>query len=413
MIFDSQELLRSDMAGVSVRALRWALIIAAACVSISEARAVQGGGRPASPPASSAPGAAVPRAPRRTPRRDVSPPPPVRKVIPSSLVVKSNPPNCAVSLNGRQAGTTDAAGYLKLTNLKPGQYVLTVSRPDYRDGQSVVDLEPGQEASADVPLIAIPATLNLKAAVPGAHIKIRNVGDFVEQLVGYSIAPGVYSVEVSKNGFRSTTRQLEVSPAKVINVEVPLDPLPEAEALQQAEQFFRGRNYDAAAEVCVVLLSLQPNHPRANLIAGYSHYQAARFGDSLPFLMKAIELSQQVSLPVRHYEKVSSKDQLFAGTLTLQPGSLSYRSSERPGLDFAVPSGRVYELRLDPQKGGRLYAQLGVVRVSGKKEKKEKFYFHPSTSSFNVVGSRSSIECLVSCQQELQAIYRLVLRAKQ
>jgi hypothetical protein len=262
-------------------------------------------------------------------------------------------------------------------------------------------------------LSVIPATLNLKSNIMGAQIKIGGVGEFVEQVNGYSLAPGSYTVEVSKPGYRKATRAFEALPAKTVNLDMTLEPLPPEEALSLAEQYFRARDFDTVVAVCGIILSSQPSHAGANLLAGYSHYQAMRYNEALTFLQTSMALNQQVNIPVKHYEKVSSRDQLFAGTLTLRRGTMAYQSTDRPWLDFTAPAAKIYELKFEPEKGGRLYVQVGIIRDAGKKEKKEKFYFHPSASTITTLGNKANIDCGGNCQQELRALYQLFSRVRQ
>jgi hypothetical protein len=390
--------------------LKWTFLLIAVCLVHTTAQAIQGGGRTTATPNEPArPGL---RERRRIPRREpraASVSKPVRPIPPATLNIKSFPTNCIVLLNGKPVGATDAAGYLRVEKLKPGQYILIARRQDYRDEQRTVQINVGQEALVEISLAALPGTINVIPNVAGANININSIGDFTGQVTNYTIAPGAYRIEVTKPGYQKATRTIEVAPAKFATLEVPLEPLPTDQALAQAEQYLHARDYAMAAAVCDVVLMRQPNNPQATLLTGYSHYYAGRHSQSLPFLFKALTMNQQVSVPVRYYQKVSSRDTLIPGQLTLRLGTFGFRPDGGGG--FSAPASKVYDLKIEPKNGGRIYTQVGISQNSSTKEKKEKFYFHPAAAFASPPGSKSVIEC-ANCQQELLILFQLIQRTK-
>lgn len=370
--------------------------------------ATQGGGRPADrrPPVT------PPREPRRPPRRIIRPgaaPSSSRRVSVGSLTITTHPTNCVILLNGRSTGVTGVDGNLRLNSLSPGRHVLTTSRDNYRPDQRTIEIQAEQETTVEVSLVAFPGMLNVTSNVADASINIISIGNFVGQINDLSIAPGVYRVDVSRPGYQTATRSLEVQPGTPANLEISLEPLPVEQALAQAEQSLRNSDYSTVTAICEVVLRAQPSNERATLLTGYSHYYGGRFNQGLSFLLATLEANNQIEIPVRRYQREPSGDNLFSGMLILRRGSLAFQSNERPDFNFSVPADKIYELRTESQKGGRINVRVGIIRGANQRERRERFYLHPSAAFVAMRGRNGVINC-ASCQEELQAIFQLIQR---
>lgn len=395
----------------------WLMLLPLLSYAASMGFAPQCGGRPCPPPTSKPTPASTNRKPNgritssnNKNNKRPAPSPTPRKVT-AQLTIKSIPLECQVILNNKLVGSTDASGEygrgsLILKNLEPGQYSITVQKEGYRgDGQRTIELKPGQKSSIEINLFAIPGTLTIKPSVAGTNINISNMGSYGE-VVDLPIAPGLYYIEVSKPGYQIAKLTHEPLPAKSMELTVTLEPLPTQQALAQAEQYFRSKDYDTAAAISEVVLTTHPDNMQAIVLMSYSHYYAGRFD----LLTKALAANQQIVIPIKRYQRISSGDDLISGQLVLRRGSIGFKSTEASGFDVTVAANKIYVLNYEAQKR-RIYASVGINQGSSKKEKKEKLYFHPTTSVVNI-GRKSTIECSTNCQQELQAIFRLIHEVK-
>lgn len=367
--------------------------------------AAQPGGRPPGPPPSE-PSRPVRRSSPRTTRPTTAP----RRGV-GSLSLRAHPSNCAVTLNGRQAGTTDAEGRLRLNSLTPGRYVLMTGRENYQTDQRTIEIEVGRETLIELSLIAFPGTLDVTPDVTGALITISNVGEFVGQVRAFSIAPGVYRITVSKPGYQSSLQTVEVRPGAPASVAISLQPLPLEQALADAERRLRSGDYATAISICEVALTVQPDNLRAKTLLGYSHYYARNFDQSLVYLLEAIAANQSIEIPVKRAQRASRGDGLCGGRLTLRRGSFEFRSSECAGVDFSAAANGIYDIRAEARHGGRIYLNIGGIQNSGRRTRRERIYLHPSAAIVSADG-RNRINC-ADCQQELQYVLRLIQQTRQ
>lgn len=330
----------------------------------------------------------------------------------ASLTIKLNPPDSYATLDGKNVVTKKPDGSIDYYDLSPGEHRIVVKKEGYGDYQRTVQLKPGQNPPIEVTLYAMPGTLSIAVQdVVGANISLSDGSKYVDRVVERRMPAGNYSVKVSKPGYQEVTKIFDVPPGKLRDVIVLLPPLPTEQALAQVRQYLDSKNYDRAIEICGVVLKTEPNNPQANQLMGYSHYYAGRFEQSLQHLLKALDGDLQIEIPIKRYQRDSSgNDKLFSGRLVLRRSNFGFQSTEFIGPDSNVLANKIYELSIDAQKGGRIYALIGVNQGSSKKEKKEKIYYHPATAVINSA-RRNTIEC-VNCRQELYLILRLIQRVK-
>ena len=172
---------------------------------------------------------------------------------------------------------------------------------------------------------------------------------------------------------------------------------------------------------CRELLSYAPDSPDAMLLMGYAYYGLALSGDaadvagtyteSFNYFSKAIDLGQEVALPVMHHIALGLDQKLSSGLLTLAKGTLKYSSNDDKGRDFIVSLGSVYELRMEPNNAGRLHMKVGAAQAT--------YNFHPASAGTNrqllYFGPRAqfsynALNCPAGCDLAMGVFYRLMQR---
>lgn len=133
------------------------LILVLCCVCVGYA--AQGGGRPEDrrPPPdrpSQPPRTTLRRLPERpAPRSSVEP---ARRVVRAAasaeLTITTNPPSCAVYLNQRRIGETNANGLLNLPDLAPGRYSITIRKSGYTSAERGINIAPGRSEVVSIAL---------------------------------------------------------------------------------------------------------------------------------------------------------------------------------------------------------------------------------------------------------------------
>ena len=205
--------------------LRFSGLLIALCVCASAGYSFQcPDGTP--PPCKSKP----PRRPGSKPERPTQPATPAPT---AEMTIKTNLAGCAVTVGGVARGNTSQDGMLKIAKLKTGSHTLIITKAGYQKYQSEIELSAGQDQVVEIALTPLPVELNVSVKVPGAKIEIADqVFDGSAQM---SLTPGIYEVKVTKPGYRTVTREVELRPAaRPETISVAMERVPVEELLAQA-----------------------------------------------------------------------------------------------------------------------------------------------------------------------------------
>lgn len=194
-------------------------------------------------------------------KRDPPPPPPP---APGEIYVSVYPPDSTVSVAGSESAAV--GGSFTRGGLAPGGYKLLVRREGYREKVYDVNVTSGARTPLKVDLEPISGVLTVSPSVPDAEINIMVaesgslVGTYSGGARDVKLSPGSYVVTVSKEGYRTITRQVRMESAGSVYLEPPLEPLPRPDASSAAAPRFRPDPYTtagASAEGKFILLSLR------------------------------------------------------------------------------------------------------------------------------------------------------------
>jgi hypothetical protein len=197
--------------------------------------------------------------------------------------------------------------------------------------------------------------------------------------------------------------------------------------LAQARQRFDSSQFDSAAQLSADVLAQDPRNGAAALIAGESYYHLGlasfdsqhavkMYSDSQRQLMQALDAGETVNIPIMHHHSSGLDQDLCAGYVTISKNTFGFHSAQEPAHSFEVPIAKIYELRFEGEKAGRLHTKIGLQR--GKKEAKQTYNFHSAevklvretvmigTSPF----SSNGIACSVACGPSMDVVYQLLLR---
>jgi TonB family protein len=127
---------------------------------------------------------------------------------------------------------SDADGTITLKSLKPAAYTITANKPDHREYKQTVTVSKGQQNFVTVALIPETGHLTVAPSVSGALIEVINIessirsGPYTGTLNHAEFSPGRYRVNVSKDGYKVTTREIAIRASESVYLEPPLEPLP-------------------------------------------------------------------------------------------------------------------------------------------------------------------------------------------
>lgn len=394
------------------------------CCGTVCAQGTKGENEGVQPKEESKPKPPTPRPPRRQPV-PANVPKPAAKPIYAELTVKTNMPGCAVLVDGVAKGLTNESGFLNVTQLKPGQSIITISKAGYVPEEGTLNLSPGETRAVNIVLKPMPGKLNVKPNVTGAKIEVDGT-EYNETVSELALPAGRHKIEVTKAGYRSVTRDVDIKPAEVTNINIPLEPIPVEELLTQVEADFLERRYIKVIESCKKILVTNPDQPRANLLLGQCYYNSDDYLNSIPYLAKAISMGEEFRMNITHRHKgganildISGKilsEDLCEGVIILRKNSFEFQSSSTTKLskssgkhDFQIPYRKIMELNPTFAKD-----QLGmkISLTDNSKEKAKPYDFFPEQATL-VSNSRDGAEIRCSnCKHTTQVLYKLLQQLK-
>jgi hypothetical protein len=146
---------------------------------------------------------------------------------PSQVVIRSDPPDAALKLDGVEKGRTPWIGLLP-----PGQHELLLSKEGYLEASSMLDVPEGRDLDTlrGLTLAAEQATFVVTSEPKGAAVRIDG------QLLGATplIAPspdGEHTLTVEKQGYARATRRIAFSRERSLETNFTLTKLPPEPAL--------------------------------------------------------------------------------------------------------------------------------------------------------------------------------------
>ncbi len=141
----------------------------------------------------------------------VAGPRPVEVAVPMAsnigvLVVKSEPSRAAVYINDKLVGHTEYR-----TNLEEGAYNLKISSPGYAEINRNVIVTKNTEHEENIPMVELAGSLEVISKPDKAEVKIDDKTQGLTPLKIDSIKAGNYTVTISKDGYDTVTREVEIA----------------------------------------------------------------------------------------------------------------------------------------------------------------------------------------------------------
>jgi hypothetical protein len=139
------------------------------------------------------------------------------EMLPSSLVVKTIPPEAQVSINGQPAGE----GFITRA-VKAGSYDLVALLDGYHSLRKEVVLKPGQPTEVEMKLVKIqPGTLSVSTSPSGANISI-NGKPIGKAPASKDLLAGKYHVVAKLDGYEAAEDEASVSESNVTELSLSL-----------------------------------------------------------------------------------------------------------------------------------------------------------------------------------------------
>jgi serine/threonine protein kinase len=325
------------------------------------------------------------------------------------LTVRSQP-GSAVLIDGSGVGTTNSEGVLSIPRLAPGRHLLAVRREGFRQEERTINFG-GQSDVVQVELAALPGRITVTASTPDATFRVDGGRSYTGQISDLELPAGHHTVTATKTGFKPTSIEVDLHPGEVIRSTMTLDMLSPDDLLAEANKSYQAGDFEKAASGSRLVLTTNPEQPKANLMLGHTSYRQKDFPKSIAFFSKAIDLGEQVVLPVKHHHG-GFPDYLCTGIVTLSRSSLAFHSTTASGHDFNVPANKILEIKNEPLKASRVNVNVAI--PNGKKEDKKDFNFHNPAADRYPVSPGSDMVALrcPDCDDSMFVLYRLLAKIR-
>jgi serine/threonine protein kinase len=334
------------------------------------------------------------------------------------LNIKSTPGGAWVRVDDKPVGNTEtASGFLSVPLPGAGGHFVTIGANGYQQTQQSISVAPGASQVIEVTLVPLPGKLNVHPSVSGASIEIVGVGTFSDQVSDRPINPGKYEIRVSKRGYQPVARTVDIQPGQPENIEIPMEPVPTEELLGVLQRQYEVKNYDEVIRGGRDLIANQSGNARLNFLLGLSYFGKGNYSESLPYLSKAIDLGETVTFPIKHHHRgdFGLGDDLCEGEVIFKKGALEFHSTNRRGEDFSILSAKLYEVRSEPTKSGRVSIDVGISK--GNKDEKKTYNFHSTQAGIRLLDPNNpqSLHVLFcnNCQPMMDVFYKLMMKEKQ
>jgi len=203
---------------------------------------------------------------------------------------------------------------------------------------------------------------------------------------------------------------------------------PEA-MLAEARRKFEAAQFDSAAEIASDVLTQDPHNGTAARIAGESYYRLALssfdsqhaiqlYSASQQKMMQALAEGQSVTIPVMHHHTSGLDQDLCSGQIIISRSIFGFHSAQQPEHSFEIPIEKIYEIKLEAEKAGRLHTKIGLQK--GKKESKQTFNFQSAEVKLRretvMIGtspfSSNSIVCTLACGPSIEVVYQVLMKTR-
>ena len=142
------------------------------------------------------------------------------EVLPAMLVIRSDPPGASVYFKGRARGTTP----LTLSNLKPGEVVLRLTKKDYNEWVSSSLLAPDERREIDAVLVRQVGLVSVASDPDNANVFLASQNSDTRTRIGatpifnYETTVGNYIIEIVKSEHHTALLSITVQQGRLTEI---------------------------------------------------------------------------------------------------------------------------------------------------------------------------------------------------
>jgi hypothetical protein len=264
-----------------------------------------------------------------------------------------------------------------------------------------------------VELVALPGKLNLTATPGDAEIRIED-RRYSGRIQGLELRQGRHTVTVSKTGFVTLTRDVDIKPGELQEITLALERKSAAVLVTEAESFLKAGNFLQAELISRSALEVDANNAKAHLALGHTLYNTGSHVESVRHFSRALAAGEEIRLPVAHHHGGFPDDNVCIGDVVIRKDNLAFQSRTAGGHDFSVPAAKIYQVKNEPQKERRVNINVGIPR-GAREDKRDYNFHHPAAKAvpFNP-GNPSTILVVrcVECDDRMVVLFSLLQEIK-
>ena len=310
------------------------------------------------------------------------------KVVTVKLTINVNEPKSEIFLTGKNgnglgasgtAFTADDGSPYTIDNLRPGFYTVIIKKAGFIDFRRQIEIT-GKTPPVNVTLMPAVAFLSISCpGVPDAMIEIDGVGRFTGSVERRSLAPGIYSVNISRKGYLPTNEKINLAAHgdHVIRI-FTLQRVPVNSLITEAEAAFERQDYTRTDTILRDVIGIEPENGRANLLLGLSIHEKGETG-AVGFLLKALRVGESIAIDVNVY---TDDKRMLQAKLSMDRTYLKIELPSSPNLNCYIfkPDFRSIEQKVDKQN-----LRFSVIRGHGDNGRNKKTDRNISVYSKNVL----------------------------
>jgi serine/threonine protein kinase len=174
-------------------------------------------------------------------------------VIPGQLVLDSTPQGAQVQIDG--ASDPSWVTPFTLTNIRPGQHTITVSKSGYATDTRTVSITSANRATTQIHLAQLVATLVVKSDPPGASVYVDGRSMNAKTPAQVSVDKGQHLVLVRMAGYLDETMNGQFTLGQTLNFTPTLQPLGNVDSIKtvggKMSRLFGGKGQPGQATISI------------------------------------------------------------------------------------------------------------------------------------------------------------------
>jgi hypothetical protein len=346
----------------------------------------------------------------------------------AKLNIKINEPNSKVFISNKNGDLLDDnfelspsdGSPLVLSNLRSGKYTIIIRKDGFVEEKRDFDIKIGKPNIIAINLRPSVSYLSIVSNVEKTKIELKNLENYeTQQFTSLSkkvdriqLPTGNYTITIAKEGYISQIQTLKIDrTGQEKQLIIMLKPVSIDKYLEEAERELNNRFYEKTIENSKMALKIEANNPKANLLLGLASYHKGVPGGGR-YLLKALELGEEINIPISIFQKEKGKYQLISGNLIVNKNSLEFRNSYDPKLNFTIYRNQIRKLVNSFDKQSIAFVKFEANGLFNGKKKNKKITLYSNGSV--VAATRDKIFCsncsqtVCGCDSAIGSVYTLL-----